>query len=207
MKTPTKEQIAKFIEEEAEYALAHQNGGGCSYMPVASGVALVIAWVGGYSEDDVKTNKYVVKDGDCWGLEVSLRIANSSYFVEDWEYLNEGAGSLIGEDYQKEAEWILHQMEVEHYINPRLIFNFPDGTETDLLEDASWMNVRDCKYELTVHWWLYHGWSKGWGHEEALKIYANELAEHYRYEDDDLAEVISEEELAKQIYNRLIEEV
>jgi hypothetical protein len=54
-------------------------------------MCVVLAWVDGYEVAD--NDEYIDKDG--YGIEVSLRFADTSYFVEDWEYAYEGCGTHI----------------------------------------------------------------------------------------------------------------
>lgn len=213
MKTPTIEQVADFLKEATEGVLGSIE---CYtyHLDLTDRVSIVVAWEDGYDPEDSRTNKYIAKDG--WGINWSLRLRESSYFVSDWDYLDERAGVTVCESDAEDgftglAKFILKEANDCHYLNPEILITLPDGREVDLLDDAYYVHqcdvLRNEKRDLTELWWWYHGWH--WDDKETevtLHLWVEHLAEYYGDFDEDFQQLISLGDLTEMIYHALIKE-
>lgn len=213
MKIPTIKEVADFLKEAAE-GMLNSKEELTYHLSLTDKVAIVVAWEPGYDPEDAKDNKYIAEDG--WGINWSLRLRDSSYFVSDWDYLSEMAGVTIYEGEEEDgfiglAEEILEVAEGCCYLHPAIRITLPDGREVDLLDDAYYVSqddeLRNEKRDLTELWWYYHGWH--WDDKETektLRTWASHLAHYYGDCDEDFQQLISVDDLTEMIYNALIKE-
>lgn len=213
MKIPTIKEVADFLKEAAE-GMLNSKEELTYHLSLTDKVAIVVAWEPGYDPEDAKDNKYIAEDG--WGINWSLRLRDSSYFVSDWDYLSEMAGVTIYEGEEEDgfiglAEEILEVAEGCCYLHPAIRITLPDGREVDLLDDAYYVSqddeLRNEKRDLTELWWYYHGWH--WDDKETkktLRTWAFHLAHYYGDCDEDFQQLISVDDLTEMIYNALIKE-
>ena len=213
MKIPTIKEVADFLKEATE-GMLNSKEELTYHLSLTDKVAIVVAWEPGYDPEDAKDNKYIAEDG--WGINWSLRLRDSSYFVSDWDYLGEMAGVTIYEGNEEDdfiglAEEILEVAEGCCYLHPAIRITLPDGREVDLLDDAYYVSqgdeLRNEKRDLTELWWWYHGWH--WDDKETektLRTWAFHLAHYYGDCDEDFQQLISVGDLTEMIYNALIKE-
>jgi len=213
MRTPTSKEIAAFLVDATQGMLERIEDDCTYHLWLAEKVSLVVAWTPGY--DSNEKSKFIDKNG--YGVEWSCRLSDSSYFVCDWDYLDEGAGSLICEsdevdEFVSLAENILKWSQ--QYINPQVIITIPECYDTNVLGDAYWVQYDDelkgAKRDLTELWWYYHGWS--WGGkdkkelEDEIRLWADHLADYYGISEH-VQEAITFPDLSDLIYNALIKRV
>lgn len=90
-------ELAEWIYKTAQAALLDKDMGTIYYKLIGGGLAIVVSWSESDSYEYEENNPFMrpTKMRTEWVgepymraycLEVSLRIANSSYFVDDWEY-------------------------------------------------------------------------------------------------------------------------
>lgn len=214
MKIPTIKEVADFLKEATEDMLAREQEEVTYHLALTDKVAIVVAWEPGYDPEDAKTNKYIAEDG--WGINWSLRLRDSSYFTNDWDYLNEMAGITIYEGEDEDgfiglAEEILEMADDFHYLYPSIWIKLPDGREVDLLDDAYYVSkddeLRNEKRDLTELWWYYHSWNYDSGEtKETLRTWASHLAHYYGDYDEDFQQLVSVDVLTEIIFNALIKE-
>lgn len=212
MKTPTPKEIAAFIVKATKDML--QSKEDITYhLCLAENVSLVLAWEPGFDEND--TDKYIDQNG--YGLCWSFRQTASSYFVNDWDYLDEGGGSLMNEPDEKDGFLKFAEGLLEYhpeYLNPTVLITLPGGDERNILDDAYWVSqddaLRNEEKDLTQLWWYYHGWS--WGGtdkkelEDEIRLWADHLADYYGISEH-VQEAITFPDLSDLIYNALIKRV
>lgn len=207
-------KVASFLEGAAHDAIADsqtKNGPSATfYLNITEYISVVVAWIDGFEPEE--NNPYIWKT---YGLEVSVRLRDSSYFVDDWDYVNEGCFcSLYKEDeedgFKTTAQWVVDIMYACHYLNPSVIVILPGNRKVDLLEDGQWVaqndRVRGNRYDLTQEWWHYHGWNRDSESRKKLQVWASELANYYGMDDEELQAEIPYGELKQLILNALLME-
>lgn len=101
-------ELAEWIYKTAHEAITDKGMGKTYYKIVGGGLAVVIGWsqYDSYQYEDnnpfmrqTKMREWVGEPYmQAYCIEVSLRIANSSYFVDDWEYaVQSQEGDIDGE--------------------------------------------------------------------------------------------------------------
>lgn len=214
---PGIKEVASFMKAATETMLARSEDDYASYIALTDRVAIVVAWEPGYDPEGANTNKYILPDG-C-GIAWSLRLRDSSYFINDWGYLGEMGGSTMdasdGDDgFVALAKEILEIAQKCGCLNPEVIITLPDNRKVDLLDDAYWVSLdeelRNEKRDLTELWWYYHGWSHWMGEKKELQAtimkWAEHLADYYGGYDEDFQQLIGRDELATMIFQALIKE-
>lgn len=83
-------RMSKWIAKEIDFAMNHREYTSCFHLNRY--VSVVLTMVGGYGPEESKTNRFVSSDG--YGAEISLRRRDSSYFMDDWDYLCDSWCSL-----------------------------------------------------------------------------------------------------------------
>lgn len=218
MNTPGIIAVASFIKVATKKMLARPDSDCTSYFALTDRVAIVVAWEPGYDPEDAKTNKYILPDG--WGIAWSLRLRDSSYFINDWDYLGEMGRSAIDvcdgdDDFIALAKEILDIAQKCGYLNPEVVITLPNNRKVDLLDDAYWVSMddglRNEKRDLTELWWYYHGWSHWIGEKQELQAtmrkWAEHLADYYGdYEEEGFQQLIGHDELVVMIFQALIKE-
>ncbi len=215
MKTEREKLIKKvreFLVESSRNAVEEtktQNGASSTFfLNIDINISVVLAWTDGFDheEDDP------FSDGT-WRLEASVRLRDSSYFVEDWDYINEGCFCAIypgdeEEGFEGIATWLVDMMLDCGYLHPKLIVPIA-GHDWDIFFYADDVEMEYRHYVpdergLVQEWWYYHGWNRDSESAKRLKIWSEYVAEWlmaYAFCDDEDISVDSE-----QIFQALIKE-
>lgn len=102
-------ELAEWIYKTAHEALEDKGFGTIYYKLVGGGLAIVLSWSNGDDYQYDKDNPFIRPTSmreewigepymKAYCLEVSLRIAHSSYFVDDWEFASVSSeGDVDGE--------------------------------------------------------------------------------------------------------------
>lgn len=216
-KANLKKRLMKFLDDAAKNMTQNPENGGCFFLNITPYIAVIVAWIPGYENEP--GNKYI---SEGYGLEASVRLRDSSYFTEDWSYINEGCMVSLGEadekdSFQGTAEWLIQEMG-GHYLEPKILVTLPDGRTVDLIDDSYWVeeddeircwvhDIENEKRDLTELWWAYHsGLESRSDISKYLRVYAQQLAFYYGDFDEDFQQLISVEELTELLYQAIIKE-
>lgn len=123
MRHVTKKEIQDWLEKTVnKFDETDFNNGTVYYMDsIGKGLALVLSaeWCGNYKGVEEKPYAFFDECNEEWyELEASVRIAHSSYFVYDWDYVSEG--SMIGisgfdkDNHMKKAAEFLYKIYDEY---------------------------------------------------------------------------------------------
>lgn len=110
-------EIQKWMLDASRSMVDDKNTSVVYYHLIGGGLAMVMTWEDGY--DFEPNNPYMRKETVCgkeyvYCLNASIRIANSSYFVDDWEFADvseegdvDGLVSLSnhGDMFEFDAKW------------------------------------------------------------------------------------------------------
>ena len=209
-KADLKRRLMRFLDDAAKDMTGNPDSGRVYFFNVTSRIAIVVAWIPGYENEP--ENKYV---NDEYGLEASIRLRGSSYFVEDWTYISEGCMISIGESDEKEsffsiAKWLVETMDQCDYLDPHVYVSLPDARIIDVLDESYWVSqddeLRDKKEDLTELYWRYHGWPDNNDVNDEIRLWCEHLANHFGSYDEDFQQLISYDDLVELIYQAIIKE-
>ena len=181
------EKVRSFLIGAAHDAVEEtktKNGASSTfYLNIDINISIVLAWVDGFDKEDDKFS-----DGT-WRLEASVRLRDSSYFVEDWDYINEGCFDAIypadeEDNFQGVSEFLVDMMLNCGYLHPQVFIHVPELGDLNVFfyaDDVAMEyrhNLPDER-DLVHEWWYYHGWNRDRDSAKRLKVWAEYVAEYY----------------------------
>lgn len=156
MGTATKENTQKWIADSVKPMLAKDDG--TVYIcRIKGGISFVLAWMR-YDIDDIE-NKF--RDEN-YTIEVSVRKTDSSFFADDWTYINEGVPLQTPDENDSFAtvvDWIFKI--ALNYLKTKIYYMLPNNKRIELLSEMYTANydfgdfeepikdLRKAYYEIT----------------------------------------------------------
>ena len=130
MGTATKENTRKWIADSVKPMLAKDDG--TVYIRrIKGGISFVLAWMR-YDIDDIE-NKF--RDEN-YTIEVSVRKTDSSFFADDWTYINEGVPLQTPDENDSFAtvvDWIFKI--ALNYLKTKIYYMLPNNKRIELLSE------------------------------------------------------------------------
>ncbi|WP_195594653.1 hypothetical protein [Bacteroides fragilis] len=152
----TKEDIQKWIADSVKPMLAKDDGA-VYYRRIKGGISFVLAWMR-YDSDDIE-NKF--RD-EQFTIEASVRKTDSSFFTDDWTYINEGVPLQTPDENDSFAtvtDWIFKI--ALNYLKSKIYYTLPNDKRIELLSEMQTANfdfgdfeepiadLRKAYYEIT----------------------------------------------------------
>ena len=135
MGTATKENTRKWIADSVKPMLAKDDG--TVYIRrIKGGISFVLAWMR-YDIDDIE-NKF--RDEN-YTIEVSVRKTDSSFFADDWTYINEGVPLQTPDENDSFAtvvDWIFKI--ALNYLKTKIYYMLPNNKRIELLSEMHTAN-------------------------------------------------------------------
>lgn len=135
MGTATKENTRKWIADSVKPMLAKDDG--TIYIRrIKGGISFVLAWMR-YDIDDIE-NKF--RDEN-YTIEVSVRKTDSSFFADDWTYINEGVPLQTPDENDSFAtvvDWIFKI--ALNYLKTKIYYMLPNNKRIELLSEMHTAN-------------------------------------------------------------------
>ena len=135
MGTATKENTQKWIADSVKPMLAKDDG--TVYIRrIKGGISFVLAWMR-YDIDDIE-NKF--RDEN-YTIEVSVRKTDSSFFADDWTYINEGVPLQTPDENDSFAtvvDWIFKI--ALNYLKTKIYYMLPNNKRIELLSEMHTAN-------------------------------------------------------------------
>lgn len=152
----TKEDIQKWIADSVKPMLAKDDGA-VYYLRIKGGISFVLAWMR-YDSDDVE-NKFCDEQ---FTIEASVRKTDSSFFTDDWTYINEGLPLQTSDEsdsFASVTDWIFKI--ALNYLKSKIYYTLPNDKRIELLSEMQTANfdfgdfeepiadLRKAYYEIT----------------------------------------------------------
>lgn len=152
----TKKDIQKWIADSVKPMLAKDDGA-VYYLRIKGGISFVLAWMR-YDSDDVE-NKFCDEQ---FTIEASVRKTDSSFFTDDWTYINEGLPLQTSDESDSFAtvtDWIFKI--ALNYLKSKIYYTLPNDKRIELLSEMQTANfdfgdfeepiadLRKAYYEIT----------------------------------------------------------
>ena len=135
MGTATKENTRKWRADSVKPMLAKDDG--TVYIRrIKGGISFVLAWMR-YDIDDIE-NKF--RDEN-YTIEVSVRKTDSSFFADDWTYINEGVPLQTPDENDSFAtvvDWIFKI--ALNYLKTKIYYMLPNNKRIELLSEMHTAN-------------------------------------------------------------------
>lgn len=135
MGTATKENTRKWIADSVKPMLAKDDG--TVYIRrIKGGISFVLAWMR-YDIDDIE-NKF---RNENYTIEVSVRKTDSSFFADDWTYINEGVPLQTPDENDSFAtvvDWIFKI--ALNYLKTKIYYMLPNNKRIELLSEMHTAN-------------------------------------------------------------------
>lgn len=152
----TRKDIQKWIADSVKPMLAKDDGA-VYYLRIKGGISFVLAWMR-YDSDDVE-NKFCDEQ---FTIEASVRKTDSSFFTDDWTYINEGLPLQTSDESDSFAtvtDWIFKI--ALNYLKSKIYYTLPNDKRIELLSEMQTANfdfgdfeepiadLRKAYYEIT----------------------------------------------------------
>lgn len=134
----TKEDIQKWIADSVKPMLAKDDGA-VYYRRIKGGISFVLAWMR-YDSDDIE-NKF--RD-EQFTIEASVRKTDSSFFTDDWTYINEGVPLQTPDEndsFASVTDWIFKI--ALNYLKSKIFYTLPNKKRIELLSE---MYTANCDF-------------------------------------------------------------
>lgn len=134
----TKEDIQKWIADNVKPMLAKDDGA-VYYLRIKGGISFVLAWMR-YDSDDVE-NKFCDEQ---FTIEASVRKTDSSFFTDDWTYINEGLPLQTSDEsdsFASVTDWIFKI--ALNYLKSKIFYTLPNKKRIELLSE---MYTANCDF-------------------------------------------------------------
>lgn len=141
----TKEDIQKWIADSVKPMLAKDDGA-VYYLRIKGGISFVLAWMR-YDSDDVE-NKFCDEQ---FTIEASVRKTDSSFFTDDWTYINEGLPLQTSDEsdsFASVTDWIFKI--ALNYLKSKIYYTLPNNKRIELLSEMYVTNFDSCHFEEPI---------------------------------------------------------
>ena len=141
----TKEDIQKWIADSAKPMLAKDDGA-VYYLRIKGGISFVLAWMR-YDSDDVE-NKFCDEQ---FTIEASVRKTDSSFFTDDWTYINEGLPLQTSDEsdsFASVTDWIFKI--ALNYLKSKIYYTLPNDKRIELLSEMQTANFDFGDFEEPI---------------------------------------------------------